>query len=80
MITVNKGRTVIGGNLAEITQDFCSIIEALMSEAPEILVAVEAKYADDMCALLNTDINPDKVAVVGDIALEFKEYNKNIKD
>jgi hypothetical protein len=76
MITVNKGRTLISGNFAEITQDFCSVINALMSEAPEILVAVEGKYADDTCALLSTNINHDKVAIAGDIALDFRECNK----
>lgn len=80
MITVNTGRTIISGNFAEITQDFCSVIEALMSEAPEILVAVEGQYADDVCALLQSNINRDKVAVARDIASDFKEYNKENRE
>lgn len=80
MITVNTGRTIITGNFAEITQDFCSVIEALMSEAPEILVAVEGQYADDVCNLLQTNINRDKVAAARDITSDFKEYNKENRE
>lgn len=78
MITVITGKTIIKGNIAELTQDFCSILDALISETPEIVVACETEYSEDVLATLSK-ADPHKAELVRIIASQFKTFNKENK-
>lgn len=79
MIIAVTGETIIRGNLAELTQDFCAALDAIKDKAPEVILAAQAQYADDMVELLPT-VDENKLAFCNTFASKFKKLNKENAD
>lgn len=75
MIIAVTGETIIKGNIAELTQDFCAVLDAIKDKAPEIVLAGQAQYADDMIGLLSK-VDENKLAFCNTFASNFKKLNK----
>lgn len=79
MIVAVTGETTVRGNIAELTQDFCSILGALMDSAPEIIVGCETEFADELLTSMTKGDNY-KIDACRRIAAQFKELNKENED
>lgn len=79
MIISDKGGTIIRGNLADLTQEFCAIFSAIMDKSPEIVLAVQAQYADDMIDLL-PKIDEIQLGFCNKVASNFIKLNKENED
>ena len=75
MIISVRGETIIKGNISELTQDFCATLSAIMDKAPEIVLAGEAEYSDNLIDMLDK-VDEHTLALCKTFASDFRKLNK----
>ena len=79
MIIANEGNIFLKVNNVEITLEFNMIIDSILEDAPEIVIATLCKRTDELIDLMS-NVNPKHLDISEHVVKTYKESKEKHKN